>query len=104
MPESVVKTSDDKNLQTRRFSLAPVTATVGLNVGHNNAHSVSLGASLDEISLSGSNSYTQPAGNDGYMYITRYFEIYDLYLNTRERERERNENLEQRKYIKNFQK
>ncbi|XP_020297342.1 uncharacterized protein LOC109861908 isoform X2 [Pseudomyrmex gracilis] len=64
-PESVVKTSGDEKSQTRLFSLVPVAATVSLNAGHNNAHSVSLGASLDGISLSGSNSYIRPAGNDG---------------------------------------
>ncbi|XP_014482067.1 PREDICTED: uncharacterized protein LOC106748243 isoform X2 [Dinoponera quadriceps] len=66
-PESVVKMSSNGEPQARLLSLIPVTATIGLNAGRNNAHSVSLGASLDGISLSESNSYDHPAGfgNDG---------------------------------------
>ncbi|XP_032662800.1 uncharacterized protein LOC116840328 [Odontomachus brunneus] len=66
-PESVVKMSSNGEPQARLLSLIPVTATISLNAGHNNAHSVSLGASLDGISLSESNSYNHPAGfrNDG---------------------------------------
>ncbi|XP_029161918.1 uncharacterized protein LOC114933473 isoform X1 [Nylanderia fulva] len=64
---SVVKTSSDEEPQTRLLSFIPVTATVSLNAGRNNAHSVSLGASLDGISLSESNSYNYPTryGIDG---------------------------------------
>ncbi|EZA61284.1 hypothetical protein X777_11991, partial [Ooceraea biroi] len=61
-PESVVKMSSREDPQTRFLSLIPVTATLSLNTGHNNAHSVSLGASLDGISLSESNSYNHPGG------------------------------------------
>jgi len=52
--------------QTRLFSFIP-TATVSLNAGNNNAHSVSLGASFDGISLSESNAYNHPMeyGTDG---------------------------------------
>ncbi|EFN80487.1 hypothetical protein EAI_08391 [Harpegnathos saltator] len=67
-PESVVKMSSNGEPQARLLSLVPVTATISLNAGHNNAHSVSLGASLDGISLSESNSYDHPASfgvNDG---------------------------------------
>ncbi|XP_029661873.1 uncharacterized protein LOC115234718 isoform X2 [Formica exsecta] len=59
-PESVVKTLSDEKPETRLLSFNPVTATVSLNAGRNNAHSVSLGASLDGISLSESNSYNHP--------------------------------------------
>ncbi|XP_012536120.1 uncharacterized protein LOC105836557 [Monomorium pharaonis] len=61
-PESVIKMLDNKEPQTRLLSLIPVTATVSLNAGNNNAHSVSLGANLDGISLSESNSYNHPTG------------------------------------------
>lgn len=47
--------------QARLFSFNP-TATVSLNAGNNNAYSVSLGASLDGVSLSESNSYNHPTG------------------------------------------
>lgn len=61
-PESVVKMLNDEEPQTRLLSLIPLTATVSLNAGNNNAHSVSLGASLDGVSLSKSNSYSHPTG------------------------------------------
>lgn len=61
-PESVVETSDNGKHQPYLLSLNPVTATINLNEGNNNAHSVSLGASLDGISLSESNSYNRPTG------------------------------------------
>ncbi|KAL6434281.1 hypothetical protein ACFW04_006011 [Cataglyphis niger] len=66
-PESVVKTSSDEESEARFLSFNPVTATVSLNAGRNNAHSVSLGASLDGISLSQSNNYNHPTryGIDG---------------------------------------
>ncbi|XP_011632170.1 uncharacterized protein LOC105423903 [Pogonomyrmex barbatus] len=55
---------DDEESQTHLLSLVPVKATVNLNTGHNNAHSVSLGASgIDGISLSESDSYNRPAGS-----------------------------------------
>ncbi|XP_024882465.1 epidermal growth factor receptor substrate 15 homolog isoform X1 [Temnothorax curvispinosus] len=59
-PESV-KILNNEEPQTRLFSFVP-TATVSLNAGNNNAHSVSLGASLDGISLSESNTYNHPTG------------------------------------------
>ncbi|XP_012231269.1 uncharacterized protein [Linepithema humile] len=62
-PESVVKISNDEKFQTRLLSLSPVTATFSLNAGDNNAHSVSLGASLDGVSLSESNNYNHPTGH-----------------------------------------
>ncbi|XP_072767350.1 uncharacterized protein [Anoplolepis gracilipes] len=66
-PGLVVKTSSGEEPQTRLLSFNPVTATVTLNAGRNNAHSVSLGASLDGISFSESNSYNHPTryGMDG---------------------------------------
>ncbi|EFN69137.1 hypothetical protein EAG_14395 [Camponotus floridanus] len=66
-PGLVVKMSSDEELQERFLSFIPVTATVSLNAGDNNAHSVSLGASLDGISFSESNSYNHPTkyGIDG---------------------------------------
>ncbi|XP_011882226.1 PREDICTED: uncharacterized protein LOC105569959 isoform X2 [Vollenhovia emeryi] len=60
-PESV-KMLNNGEPETRLFSFNP-TATVSLNAGNNNAHSVSLGASLDGISLSESNSYDHPTGS-----------------------------------------
>lgn len=62
-PEPVVKISNDEKFQTRFLSLSPVMATFNLNAGNNNAHSISLGASLDGISLSESNSYNHPTGH-----------------------------------------
>ncbi|XP_018303276.1 uncharacterized protein [Mycetomoellerius zeteki] len=61
-PESIVKILDNEEPQMRLLSLIPVTATVSLTTGNNNAHSVSLGASLDSISLSESNSHNRPTG------------------------------------------
>ncbi|KYM97284.1 hypothetical protein ALC62_12017 [Cyphomyrmex costatus] len=61
-PESIIKILDNEKPQMRLLSLVPVTATVSLTAGNNNAHSVSLGASLDGISLSESNSHNRPTG------------------------------------------
>ncbi|XP_018353094.1 PREDICTED: uncharacterized protein LOC108754916 isoform X2 [Trachymyrmex septentrionalis] len=61
-PESIVKILDNEEPQMRLLSLIPVTATVSLTAGNNNAHSVSLGASLDGISFSESNSHNHPTG------------------------------------------
>ncbi|KAL0126151.1 hypothetical protein PUN28_004937 [Cardiocondyla obscurior] len=65
-PESV-KMLNNKEPQTRFFPFIPVTTTVGLNAGNNNAYSVSIGASLDGISLSESSNYNHPTkyGIDG---------------------------------------
>ncbi|EGI66477.1 hypothetical protein G5I_04950 [Acromyrmex echinatior] len=63
-PESIVKILDNEESQMRLLSLIPVTATVSLTAGNNNAHSVSLGASLDGISFSESKSHNRPMGYD----------------------------------------
>lgn len=61
---SAVKTPGES--RSHPLSLIPVTATISLNAGHdNNAHSVSLGAGTDGISLSGSNTYNRPGSYDG---------------------------------------
>ncbi|XP_018363382.1 PREDICTED: uncharacterized protein LOC108761385 isoform X2 [Trachymyrmex cornetzi] len=61
-PESIVKILDNEEPQMRLLSLIPVTATVSLIAGNNNAHSVSLGASLDGVSFSESNSHNRLTG------------------------------------------
>jgi len=67
-PGSVKRSSEE---ETRLLSLVsfPVTASIGLNSG-NSAHSVSLAASLDGVSLSESNSYDYPVGYraEGYVW------------------------------------
>ncbi|XP_011707346.1 PREDICTED: uncharacterized protein LOC105462445 [Wasmannia auropunctata] len=68
---SVVKILDNEEPQTRLLSFIPATTTVSLNAGNNNAHSVSLGAGLDGISLSGSNSYNHPKGYGSSISVSK---------------------------------